>query len=327
MCLVVYQGCDISKGEPMSDWKVTLFGKFNIEREDERICEIEARKVQELFSYLLLFRNHPHPREILSESLWGDQLLDKPRKKLRQTLWRLRSTLEKSKPSSGPKLLIDNEWIQIDLPDNFWLDTVEFEKIFNSVNGKRIQELKMQDLKKMQIAADIYNGDLLDGWYQDWCVFERERFQTMHLMLLDKLVQFCELHQKYDIGLAYGVEILRHDHAYERAHRQLMRMYFMTGNRTQALHQYARCMMALRDELDVEPSERTKQLYEQIRLDTFKPQLFVGEKVVSKTTVKAVPALKNVLNRLENVSITLNRLEHQIQEEIVALGDTSANHT
>jgi len=147
------------------------------------------------------------------------------------------------------------------------------------------------------------------------------------LMLLDKLVQYCELHQKYEVGLTYGMEILRHDRAYERTHRQLMRLYFMSGNRTQALHQYKYCVMALRDELGVEPSEKTKQLYEQIRRDTFKPSLIIRKEVVSKKKIRAAPALQNVLNRLEKVSKTLNRLEHQIQEEIVALGGTLTDHS
>ena len=100
----------------------------------------------------------------------------------------------------------------------------------------------------------------------------------MNLMLLDKLVQYCEIHQKYDAGLAYGWQILRHDHAYERAHRQLMRLYALSGDRTQALHQYQRCVNALQVELGVEPSARTRQLYDQIQADTFVAPLFAREK-------------------------------------------------
>ena len=224
----------------MSDFKATLFGKFNIEQVGQRVKGTQAPKVQELLSYLLLFRKHPQPRELLSEILWGNQPSAKSRKYLRQTLWRLQSALKMNERSSETELLIDNDWIQLTLPANFWLDIAEFEKIFDLVKGKKAQELGVLDLKFLEYAAEVYKGDLLEGWYQEWCIFERERFQTMHLMLLDKLVQFCELHQKYEAGLIYAIEILRQDHAYERTHRQLMRLYFMSGNRTQALHQYTR---------------------------------------------------------------------------------------
>ena len=56
----------------MSNIKVSLFGKFDIAY-GEKKTYIRARKVQELLIYLLIFRNHPQPRESLSEILWPDQ--------------------------------------------------------------------------------------------------------------------------------------------------------------------------------------------------------------------------------------------------------------
>src|SRR5262249_55549726 len=147
----------------------------------------------------------------------------------------------------------------------------EFEKNFSSLNRKDVHTLTANDFNSIQSAAALYQGDLLEGWYQDWCLFERERFQIMYLMLLDQLVQYCDIHGQYSTGLFYGTEILRHEHACERAHRQLMRLYFLSGDRTQAVHQYQRCAAALQKELDIEPSESTKQLYEQIRSDSLTP--------------------------------------------------------
>ena len=305
----------------MSGWKATLFGKFNLELEEKKIQGIEGRKVQELLSYLLLFRNRPHSREILSETLWGNQPSLQTRKCLRQTLWRIQSALRMGMSSKGLEFLIHDTWIQFNLSTGFCLDVEEFETIFSLLNGKDIRELDTCDYKLMENAIDIYKGDLLEGWYQDWCNFERERFQIMHLMLLDKLIQFCEIHELYETGLSYGAMILRHDHAYEKAHCQLMRLYYLMGNRTQALRQYEYCVNALRDELGVEPSKLTQVLHEQIRLDTFKPLPFIQKKIVSKVKAKAGPTLQDVLNRLAEVSDKLNKIERQNEEEIVESDD------
>jgi DNA-binding SARP family transcriptional activator len=305
----------------MSELKASLFGKLSIQQGELKIRGMETKRVQELFSYLLIFRNHPHPRELLCETLWGDQSSVSPRKYLRQTLWRLQSAMKQGSDIGEIKLLIDNDWIQLDVSTNFGLDVAEFEKVFHSMKGKQAPDLSLRDFKLLEYAVGLYKGDLLEGWYAEWCVFERERFQIMHLLLLDKLVQLCELHKKYEVGIAYGMEILRHDHAYERTHRQLMRLYFMTGNRTRALYQYERCVQALRDELGVEPSESTKQLYAEIRSDRFSPQAFPEEKEAAKTKVRTVPALRNMLHRLNEVSVALNALEHKIQEELKTFGD------
>jgi len=299
----------------MSSWKVTLFGKFNIAYDGKKISRIKARKVQELLCYLLIFKDHPQPRESLSEVLWPDQPPEKSRKYLRQTLWRLQSNLRINGRSSDPLLLIEQDWIQLNLPADFWQDVVEFEKVFNLVKGKKVQELSVGDFRSLEYAAEIYRGDLLEGWYQDWCIFERERFQTMHLMLLDKLVQYCELQQWYEIGLAYGLEILRQDQAYERTHRQLMRLYFLAGNRTEALHQYVRCIAALRDDLGVEPSESTKQLYEQIRLDTFKHPNPVVENAHSQAD-ESTFVVNEALGHLEQFAETMKTIESKVQKEI-----------
>jgi DNA-binding SARP family transcriptional activator len=218
---------------------------------------------------------------------------------------------------------IDNDWIQINISRDFWLDVAEFEKVFQLVKGKKVQELSSRYVKMLEYAISLYQGDLLEGCYQDWCIFERERFQTMHLILLDKLVQFCELHQNYEAGLTYGLEILRQDHAYERTHRQLMRLYLMAGNRSQALHQYERCVVALREELGVEPSERTKHLYQQIRLGQFEPTTRVERKKQVNTKIHTAPTLKDILHRLEEVSEAVARLENNNQKGVMTMDDAA----
>jgi DNA-binding SARP family transcriptional activator len=280
--------------------------------------QIKARKVQELFVYLLIFRNHPQPRESLCEVLWADQPASKSRKNLRQTLWHIQSLFKKIKNLSKLCLSIESGWVQLNLPVSFWLDTAQFEQVFDLVSKKPVQELSEKDFQTMQYASNLYKGDFLEGWYQDWCIFERERFQMMHLMLLEKLAQYCEIHQNYEAGLKYGWQILRFDQAYERAHRQLMRLYFLSGNRTQALYQYDRCVAALQNELGVEPSERTRRLYEQIRLDTFRPAGFAVHKAASEPD-ETDPALNNVLNRIVQFTVTLRSIEAQIHQELAAL--------
>ncbi|MBN2118660.1 MAG: bacterial transcriptional activator domain-containing protein [Anaerolineales bacterium] len=307
----------------MAEFRVRLFGKFDAERNGRIIEGIQARKVQELFSYLLIFRNHPQPREVLCEVLWGNQPASKARKYLRQTLWRLQLALNDAANANKPDIVADSDWIQISPSASFRLDISEFGQVFNAFNDKDPRDLSSKDFKTIRSAINLYRGDLLEGWYQDWCLFERERFQIMHLTLLDKLVQYCEMHGHYAAGLAYGTDILRHDHAYERTHRQMMRLYSMAGNRTQALHQYQRCVTALRNELDIEPSESTKQLYEEIRSDTFDSSLPSGKEAIHEI-MEPAQTLSRILNRLEHFSDELNKIRFRIEKESTALGSTSS---
>jgi DNA-binding SARP family transcriptional activator len=299
--------------------KITLFGKFNVLYGDEKIYGMQAHKVQEFFCYLLLSRRQPQSREALAELFWESLPPARSKKNLRQILWRLQCILNQDRPELSRLLLqTEGEWIQIDPSQDFSLDIDEFENIYNSIKGKRARELSPGDFKSIQRAVALYQGDLLEGWYYDWCVIERERLQIMLLMLLDKLIQYCEVHHEFDNGLAYGAEILRRDRAYERTHRQMMRLYYMAGDRTQAIHQYERCKAALQEELDVAPSKRTQDLYEQICADIFKPPLFALKKT-SAETPELVSALNDVLDRLDGFSQSLIEIRTQVRQEIASL--------
>ena len=295
----------------MSELKIRLFGRFSIETGEQNMGGFRAPKVQELFSYLLLFRDHAQPREALCEHLWENQPPGQSKKYLRQTLWRLQSALKGAANSSEPEVLADDNWIQINPSVLYWLDAARFEQAFKLVSGKHSRDLTAANFKAVQSALDLYKGDLLDGWYQDWCLFERERYQVMYLMLLDKLVEYCEAHGDYDLGLHYAAEILRQDHAYERAHRHVMRLYFKTGDRTQAIRQYERCLSALQIELNVEPSAQTRELYKQICSGDSVP-LLAG--TAGRTT-----ALPEMLNRLERFSDELKGIQVRIKKEITEL--------
>lgn len=307
----------------MSVLNVTLLGKFSIARDGHSLGGIQAHKVQELFCFLALFNDHPQPRETLCELLWREHSPVTSRKYLRQTLWKLQSALNPNLDVHIPVLLVETDWIQLNPSANYCLDVVEFQHTSNLIRNKHARDLTNKEYLSAQKALTLYRGDLLEGWYQDWCIFERERYQMMYITLLDKLVQYCEIHQYYEDGLAYCAEILRHDRAYERAHRQMMRLYFMAGDRTSALRQYERCVAALQVELNVAPSARTTQLYEQIRQDVYKPNLplAVMESELNDLKDSSAP-LTDVLVRLEQFSETLNHIQFQVQKEITAIEHT-----
>ena len=61
----------------MSSLQVELFGKFSVRAEAGAVKGLDASKVQELFSYLLLHRDRPNTREALAGVLWGDSSTEK----------------------------------------------------------------------------------------------------------------------------------------------------------------------------------------------------------------------------------------------------------
>ncbi len=300
----------------MPAFEIRLFGKFCALREGQAVNGLEAIKVQELLCYLLIHRDRAHSRENLASLLWGDHSTSQSKKYLRQTLWQLQAALDPpSAPGSGRLLLVDSEWVRLNPDADLWLDIAVFDEAVSLANGTRGSELEGPRARGLQRAVELYTGDLLDGCYQDWCLNERERLLEAYLASLEKLVSYCEKHGFYDAGLAYGGLVVRSDCARESAHRQLMRLLYLSGNRTAALRQYERCVAALDREFGVRPGKLTVELYEQIRADRAADISRDGgeEALPQGRNVHPIP---DVLDRLRQLHTLLVDAQRQLQHDI-----------
>jgi len=303
----------------MSTICVNLFGQFRVQCGEENLTSLLTRKTQELFCYLLLYRDHPHDRETLASALWPDHTVAQSRKCLRQALWHLQTVLNPHiEPGDGRVLRIEPDAVQLNLETAIWLDAAVLEQAFVRMQGVPDQAMSASDAQALHSAVELYQADLLEGWYQDWCLYERERFQNMYFMMLDKLMVYCEAHHEYEAGLIYGMRILRCDRARERAHRRLMRLYYLAGDRSAALRQYERCVAALKDELGVTPSRRTTSLYEQVRDDQLAQTPFAAPASTTTPNPAASP-LSEVLSGLQQIQATLTEIQRQLQRDIQAV--------
>jgi DNA-binding SARP family transcriptional activator len=302
----------------MSKVRFQLFGKFSVERDSQILKGFANNKEQELLSYLLIHRDRSHPRETLASVLWGETSTEKSKKYLRQALWHMQAALEVRESTAPHLLAVEHNWVQLNLQSDIWVDVAIFEQAFTSTQGLSGSQLDAEGAALLKEAVDLYKGELLDGWYQDWCLFERERLQNMYLCMLDKLMSYSEAHSEYEAGQRYGSAILRYDRAHERTYRQLMHLQHMAGDRTGALRQYRRCVAALDDELGVKPDRRTTALYEHIRND----QSIEDEQVdVSSGFVQPV-SLSEVLGRLKRLQSVLAAVQKRIQRDVKAVEQT-----
>ena len=300
----------------MARFEVQLLGRFCVRYSKETVQGLDMHKVQELICYLLLFRRRPHPRESLANLLYGECSSAQSKKNLRQVLWQLQTALRAAgEPPDGNLILAEHDWVCVNPEADLWLDISAFEAAFSQVQGIRGRALTPQNASLLQEATQLYTGDLLEGWYEDWCLFERERLQNMYLVMLDKLMSYSEAHHDYELGLTYGSRILRQDRARERTHRAMMRLYSLAGDRTTALRQYRRCAKALADELDVAPSAETMALYDQIRSGRIERPVLPPPAVTGPSEQDVLP-LHELLGHLRQYHARMARVQQRMEQDI-----------
>jgi DNA-binding SARP family transcriptional activator len=298
----------------MSHLRIQLFGRFCLSCNGQEISGMEGGKARELLAYLLVHHDHPQTRETLAELLWSSCQEGQSKKYLRQTLWQIQAALRNLPEFDLEDFFqIDTHWMQVHLNSQVNLDVAIFEDAAAFLKQWRGQPLNETQASVLRQAADLYQGDLFEGCYRSWCVLERERMQCQYLLMLDRLMAHAEATQEYGTGLAYGLRILHFDHARERTHRQMMKLHFLSGDRTGALRQYQHCVEALVQELGVKPSRLTVELCQQIKEDrlTLSPD---EQPPTVDETASLMPALLH--KSFEEIQTLLNGLQQQVQQEI-----------
>ena len=123
----------------------------------------------------------------------------------------------------------------------------------------------VDDLDDLVAARELYRGEPLpDDRYADWAVGSRENLAQDYLAVLARIAELQERAGRYDAATDALRELLELEPTDEAAHRALMRLYALDDRRQLALRQFERLRTILGRELEVEPSDESRQLYRDI---------------------------------------------------------------
>jgi predicted ATPase/DNA-binding SARP family transcriptional activator len=257
----------------MAHLTLEVLGTLQVIKDRAPITKFESDKVRALLVYLAVQADAPQRRDKLIGLLWPDCPEQTARHNLSQTLFSLRQAIgdHKSKP---PFLFTTREEIQFNSSSNFSLDLSDFNSHLDAVAAHKHAYAHLCETcaQLLQKAAALYRGKFLEQFFlpdsevfEEWAVAQRE---SLHQHALDALAQLAAYHDQrgqYDRARQSAARQLELDPWREEAHRQLMRAFALSDQRSAALAQYETCRRVLADELGVEPAPETHELYEQIR--------------------------------------------------------------
>jgi DNA-binding SARP family transcriptional activator len=287
----------------METLRITLFGQVSVVHPSVSAPLRLSRSTQALLAYLLLQR-HLVPRDVLMDVFWVDCSPDRARSSLTTALWRLRHLLEPNDVQPGTYLITRNAGgVGFNWDSGHWLDTESFEQHVYPLLRKPVSDLGEDDIREIEGVLTLYRGELLEGVYDDWALREQERFRSLHLDCLCRLMEYYTGRKNFGQSIALAQEILRRDPVREEIHRALMRVYLDSGQRSLAIRQYAQCRELLDRELGVSPLDETQALYHQI----------------VAASHPAAPAIEQPLTEdLAQLVRELERVKHSLHETIRA---------
>jgi DNA-binding SARP family transcriptional activator/predicted ATPase len=244
--------------------KIYLLGQFKLQADDLPV-ELPSRPAQSLLAYLALNAGVTHRREKLAGLLWPEATERNARSYLRQALWRMRKSLESASLSWEDYLKISDISVTFDDRSDYWLDA---DLLLETAGAQPVEGL-------IEIL-DLYRGELLPGFYDDWIGVERDRLQAAYHQKMDLLLDCLIQAGAWDEALRWGEQWIRLGYSPEPAYRALMLAHAGLGDQGMVTATYQRCVESLDRELGLEPSPETQQLYEQIREGKLKASLPVA---------------------------------------------------
>jgi predicted ATPase/DNA-binding SARP family transcriptional activator len=231
--------------------EVRLLGKFEVSRDGNPIA-IASRPAQSLFAYLILSAGTSHRREKLAGLLWPDSLEETARDNLRHALWRVRKTI-RSQPKAE-YLLTDDLSITFNASAEYWLDVAELDKLSENASAD-----------ELIAVLSNYHGELLPGFYEEWVIFEREHLYSIFEHHMARLMSLLQDEKRWLDILDWGERWIKLGQKPEPAYRALMSAHAAKGDMSKVAATYERCVKSLK-EFGIEPSEQTKELYENLKL-------------------------------------------------------------
>ena len=197
---------------------------------------------QRLLAFIAL-RDHPVQRPYVAYSLWLESPEARAQANLRSALWRIHRHGVTLLQVSGNRLSLDRG-VAVDLREA----EATARDVAEAVNDPG------------EVDISVLSGDVLPDWYDDWVVFERERYRQLRLHALEVLCERLTAAGRVDEALQAGLTAVAAEPLRETAHLAVIRAHLAEGNACEAIRQLQFCRRLMREHLGIEPSERVHEL-------------------------------------------------------------------
>jgi DNA-binding SARP family transcriptional activator/tetratricopeptide (TPR) repeat protein len=237
--------------------QLRLFGHFQLLLQGKPVDGFHQARLQLLLAYVTLHRDRALPRQQIAFLFWPDSAEKQAFTNLRKLLYLLRQAL----PAADHFLSLTAETVTWRSDTAFTLDVADFEAAFQRGEAS---DSPVAKIAAYQEATGCYGGDLLPGFYDEWILVERERLRSVYANALTRLADLYESQRAYADALTCAQRLLSQDSLQESSHRLLMRLYLLNEDRAAALRVYHTCATLLREELGVDPSPATEEIYQRL---------------------------------------------------------------
>lgn len=137
------------------------------------------------------------------------------------------------------------------------------------------EQLSRELVKQLEEILLLYKGEFLDGLYintiqfQAWAMLLNINFRSLVTTGWDKVVEYYLVTGEYQRGVLQCMRLLSVDDLRSESYRKMMLLLANLGQSRAALEVFEKGKQRLKEDLGMDPTPETVELYHQIRNGTF----------------------------------------------------------
>lgn len=222
-------------------------------------------KAQELFAYLVHYRDKTVSKQILIDLLWPDYDTDRSRTQLHTAIYQIRKmiksigfNLEIKYKDEGYRLV----WGDVKLDVEEWENHV-----------RQAPEVTAETLEQHLTIMALYTGDFLEEHLYLWAEYEQERIRLLWLNHVKQIAEYYVATEQYTEAILTYQKIREKVPGMEDGYFGLMKLYAMQNHQGEVSKQYQLISTKLKEEFDVAPSKEITDWYQQWKNDCQRRQV------------------------------------------------------
>lgn len=244
-------------------WYIEMLGGLRATCGNIEVTRFSTKKVGLLLAYLAYYPQVPHTRQHLAEMLWPEEVLDVSAPRLRQAFSSLRRQMEPPGLLPAPLLQTSGGRSILQINKDLILTDVS---LFHQALRRTRENLDVETALPCLIdAVNLYRGEFLPGYEEEWVLLERERIVELALSAIQRLIAIFTQQNDLERACEMSQRALQLDPLNEQSHLTLIRLLLSAQKPSQALRQYQVLETIWREQLDSAPSTSARKLAQQIR--------------------------------------------------------------
>lgn len=259
----------LSETQALTRLHISALGEPAVFVDDSPITHWRMARAMELY-FFLLQSEQPVRKEQIQIALWPDADPERIEQTFRSTIYYLRLAIGKDQIVSSSGLYSLN---LTSYGQHVWYDVALFEKCHNEARLALDNADDAHASTAFTEMIELYRGDYLQPFYGDWCILQRDKLRQAYVEARQGLAILAWRAEDFEASFQHWQHLLALDTCFEKAHAGIMRYYLRIGQREQALRQYQRCCLYLREELQTTPGPSLQKLYQRALLSSQEAQV------------------------------------------------------